>query len=190
MDWITTFRNETAPLIAEPFWRCLAESIAAVESGWGREAIVAPGGLNEIGYKALPGHPSVRRGTREADQEGALSPAEAEFRLFTDRADQARALLHLFRTSAHYEAARLLFVLAFYAAYAPGREEGARALVAVFNRLAGSGAHPGVRPFALTLPYPDRSAAALNHAAARRAVRLFASLTGALATSPPLAQPL
>ena len=179
MPWLEEFRAETAPVIAEPFFRCLAEAVATVESGAGGRVIAAPAGFNEIGYKAVPGHPSLGVRTREADAVGRLRPVTASFRLFRDRAEQARALLWLLRSSHFYDAARLLFILAFYAAYAPGRTAGARELVKVFNRLAASGAHDGVRPLCLTAPAPEeRELRALNHAAARDAVRLFAALTG------------
>lgn len=180
MPWLDEFRAETAPVIAEPFLRCLAEAVATVESAGGARAIAAPGGFNEIGYKAVPGHPSHSVRTREAGADGRLRPVTASFRLFRDRAEQARALLWLLRSSRFYDAARLLFILAFYAAYAPGRTAGARELVKVFNRLAASGAHEGVRPICLVDSAPDeRELCALNHAAARDAVRLFTTLTGA-----------
>lgn len=84
----------------------------------------------------------------------------------------------MLRSSAFYESARLLFVLAFYAAYAPGRTAGARELVRVFNRLTASGAYPGLRPFTMLTPATtDVDTLALNHAAARDALHLFADLT-------------
>jgi hypothetical protein len=174
------FRAQTRRVIGEPFLLCLAEALAVVESAGGRRAIVGGAGgevgINEIGYKAVPGKPSFVLATREADADGVLRPARAAFRLFADRAEQARALLWLMRSSAYYEAARLLYALAFVAAYAPGRDDGALELLRVFNALARTGAHRGVRPFALTEGSPGE-ADALNHAAARRAVRLFAELT-------------
>ncbi len=178
MNWSAHFRAETAPVIAEPFFACLAEAIAAVESAHGSRPIAGPQGLNEIGYKALAGHPAAARQTREAAADGALAPAEARFRLFADRAEQARALLWLLRGSAYYDAARLLFILVFYSGYAPGREAGARALVSVFNEIARTGAYPGVSPIRLVEPDGlDAETQALNHAAARRAVTLFAEMT-------------
>lgn len=180
MGWLEDFRRETDEVVAEPFLRCLAEAIAVVESDHGRRAITGPEGLNEIGYKAVANQPSHRTATREADGEGRLIAVDADFRLFHDRAEQGRALLWLLRTSRYYEAARLLFILTFYAAYAPGRDAGARALVRVFNELAASGAHEGVRPLLLAAPGQlDAETAELNHAAARQAVRLFAELTSA-----------
>ncbi|MCE5228778.1 hypothetical protein LLG95_04180 [bacterium] len=180
MNWPDEFREETGRVIAEPFWRCLAEAIASVESAHGTRPIASPHGLNEIGYKAIAGHPSISRETREAGDNGRLIRTEARFRLFADRAEQARALAWLLRGSAYYDAARLLFVLAFYSGYAPGREAGALALVQVFNEIARSGAYPGVAPIRMIEPGGlDPETAALNHAAARQAVRLFARLTGA-----------
>lgn len=180
MAWLETFRQETAQVIEEPFFRCLAEAIATVESDHGRQAIASDQGINEIGYKAVPGYPSCRMRTREAGEGGRLEPTTAQFRLFRDRLEQARSLLWLVRSSQFYEAARLLFVLTFYSAYAPGRTDGAHALIKVFNEIAGSGAHAGVRPLAMTRPAEtDPSVLQLNHAAARQAVRLFAELTGA-----------
>lgn len=177
MNWSEQFRRETEPVICEPFWVCLAEAIASVESARGSRAISTEGGLNEIGYKAIPGHPSVSRPTREAEG-GALVATEARFRLFADRAEQARALLWLLRGSAYYEAARLLFILVFYSGYAPGRDEGALALIRVFNEIARTGAYPGVSPIRLIEPRGlDSETLAINHAAARHAVRLFAELT-------------
>jgi hypothetical protein len=178
MNWIDDFRAQTGVVIEEPFWRCLAEAIACVESARGTSAILDGGGLNEIGYKAVPGKPACRRATREADSGGRLQPQELDFRLFRDRAEQARALLWLLRSSSYYESARLLFILAFYAAYAPGRDEGARAVIKVFNEIARTGIHEGVRPLALTdAGGLDTAARALNHESARRAVRLFTELT-------------
>lgn len=181
MSWLEEFRAETAPVITEPFLLCLAEAIATVESASGRKAITGEEGLNEIGYKAVPGHPSKAVGTLEADSaSGRLEAVTASFRLFRDRAEQARSLLWLLRTSPYYDAARLLFILAFYSAYAPGRSDGLRELIKVYNRLAQSGAHPGVRPLCLAGGEgADPETLALNHTAARAAVRLFAELTGA-----------
>jgi hypothetical protein len=180
MNWLESFRTQTGAVIGEPFLLCLAETVAAVESDWGRGAIRAEGGLNEIGYKAVAGRPWAERATREADASGGLRPRRARFRLFRDRAEQAEALLWLMRSSRYYEAARLLYVLAFYSAYAPGREAGLEALLGVFNELARSGAHRGVRPFALIEPgRSDPAGAALAHAAAREGVRQFARLTAA-----------
>lgn len=182
MSWLEEFRSETQAVITDPFLCCLAEAIAAVESRHGGRAIREGKGLNEIGYKAVPGRPSIAVQTREADSVGQLKPAQAAFRLFRDREEQARALLWLLRSSRFYEASRLLFILAFYAAYAPGRLAGARALVKVFNELAASGAHEGVKPFALVDPQAaqaDGELLRLNHTAARQAVRLFAELTKA-----------
>lgn len=183
--WLHDFRRETAPHIDEPFLLCLAEAVAAVESAWGRAAIrparTSPPGvwLNEIGYKAIPGHPATERTTREIDAEGLPQIVRARFRLFRDRAEQARALLYLMRSSRFFETARLLYILAFCAAYAPGNTAGAESVVRVFNQLAARGTHPGVRPLALIGHDGDRNARALNHTAARRAVRLFAGLTRA-----------
>lgn len=178
MNWSTQFRAETAPIVSEPFFACLAEAIASVESAHGSRAIVGPEGLNEIGYKAIAGHPSAARETREAGANGSLEPAEARFRLFADRAEQARALLWLLRGSAYYEAARLLFILVFYSGYAPGRAAGALALIRVFNEIARTGAYPGVSPLRLVESGGlDTETLALNHAAARQAVKLFAELT-------------
>lgn len=180
MSWSAQFRADTAPIIPEPFFACLAEAIASVESAHGAHAIAGPEGLNEIGYKALAGHPSVTRPTREADGNGSLVSTQARFRLFADRAEQARALLWLLRGSAYYDAARLLFILVFYSGYAPGREAGALALVRVFNEIARAGAYPGVSPIRLVEPGGlDAEALSFNHAAARQAVRMFANLTGA-----------
>lgn len=180
MNWAEQFRGETVPVIAEPFWACLAEALAAVESARGAGAICGAEGMNEIGYKAIAGHPWVARPTREAEG-GRLVATEARFRLFADRAEQARALLWLMRGSAYYDAARLLFILVFYSGYAPGREAGARALVQVFNEIARTRAYPGVQPIRLDEPRGlDQETLALNHAAARQAVRLFAEITGAL----------
>ena len=180
MAWLDDFREETSLVIQEPLLRCLAEAVAIVESDHGCRRLVNAQGINEIGYKAIPGHPSARVGTAEADAQGRLVPMRTAFRIFRDRAEQARALLWLWRGSSYYEAARLLWILAFYSAYAPGRTEGARALVAVFNELAAGGLHPGVRPISLIGPERmDPDDAALNHAAARAAVRLFAELTHA-----------
>ena len=183
MPWLEEFREQTLPVIAEPLLGCLAEAIAIVESDHGRKAIRTDQGFNEIGYKALAGYPKTSRQTQEANAQGALLTTSADFRLFRDRAEQARALLWLMRSSCYYETCRLLFILAFYSAYAPGRTAGLRALLGVFNELALSGAHPGVRPLALIRdgnnePLPmDAECAALNHAAARQAVQLFAELT-------------
>jgi hypothetical protein len=182
MNWLESYREETARVIGEPFFLCLAEAVAIVESAGGTRRIAAEEGFNEIGYKAVAGRPSIELPTREAGPDGQLHEQRAAFRLFADRAEQGRALLWLMRSSAYYEAARLLYVLTFYGAYAPGRIDGARELVRVFNDLARGGAHPGVQPFAL-LPTPaggnDAETRALNHAAARQGVRLFAELTGA-----------
>lgn len=177
--WLEQFRAETASVIAEPFFRCLAEAIAIVESAAGRKSITAAGGLNEIGYKAVPGHPSMTRQTQEATPSGELVGTVAGFRLFRDRAEQARALLWLLRTSHFYDAARLLFILTFYSAYAPGRTAGAREVLREFNALAASGAHDGVRPLCLAqaASSDDADLLAYNHDAARAAVRLFADLT-------------
>ena len=180
MDWLETFRSETAPVITEPLFCCLAEAIAIVESDHGRRAIGSGGGLNEIGYKAVAGGPARRLGTREAGPGGELESVEADFRIFRDRAEQARALLWLLRSSRYYESARALFILAFYSAYAPGRTAGARELLKVFNELAATGFHPGVRPLGLLGGEKmDGETLRLNHAAARDAVRLFAELTHA-----------
>lgn len=178
--WLECFRAETSSVIVEPFFRCLAEAVATVESGGGRHPIASPTGLNEIGYKAIAGHPSTASATREANPDGTLRPTTAAFRIFRNRTEQARALLWLLRSSHFYDAARLLFILTFYGAYAPGRTAGARELVKVFNRIAASGVHEGVRPLCLADPVlKDDELLALNHAAARDAVRLFAELTGA-----------
>ena len=186
MAWLETYRAETGTVIAEPFFRCLAEAVATVESDHGRQALNAREGLNEIGYKAIPGHPALHAGTREADAQGVLAPAQADFRIFRDRREQAEALLWLLRSSRYYETARLLFILGFYSAYAPGRIAGAREVVKVFNEIARTGAHEGVRPLGLlpdgqSVPeeQPDPETLRLNHAAARQAVRLFAELTSA-----------
>lgn len=179
-QWLQTFRRETSRIIDEPWLRCLAEAVAAVESDWGRRALTAPDGLNEIGYKAVRGKPSILASTREADALGNLNPTRTAFRLFADRTEQAQALAWLMRSSVYYEAARLLFALAFYSAYAPGRREGARALVDVFNQIAATGAHAGVRPFSLVESGGRPYVKALNHHAARDAVRLFAELTSGL----------
>ncbi|OPZ09516.1 MAG: hypothetical protein BWZ08_00349 [candidate division BRC1 bacterium ADurb.BinA292] len=179
MGWLEEFRAETAPVIAEPFFRCLAEAIAVVESAHGEQIIAGPEGFNEIGYKALANHPHAVRETLEAGPRGELKRAQASFRLFRNRREQAQALLWLLRSSQFYESARLLFILCFYAAYAPGRRAGAVALLRVFNEIAAGGAHRGVRPFTLLTPEIDAGARALNHAAARRAVRLFGELTAA-----------
>jgi hypothetical protein len=188
MGWLEDYRAETGKVIAEPWMLCLAEAIACVESAWGAQRIVGPGGFNEIGYKAVPGKPSIGKDTREAGPDGAIEPARAAFRLFADRAEQAQALLWLMRSSAYYEAARLLGVLAFYSAYAPGRIDGIGDLACVFNKLARSGAHPGVRPFALVESASagggDAETLAYNHAAARQAVRLFAQMTGQTTNAP------
>jgi hypothetical protein len=201
-SWSAQFRAETAPIIAEPFLACLAEAIATVESAAGTRAIHGPLvpasaslpappatpdtplGLNEIGYKAVPGKPYATIATHEAAATSQPTPnaplqsTTARFRLFRDRAEQAAGLLFLLRGSAFYESARLLFVLTFYAAYAPGRTAGARELVRVFNRLAASGVYPGLRPFAMLTPASaDADTLALNHAAARDALHLFADLT-------------
>ena len=183
MSWLEEFREQTLPVIQEPLLGCLAEAIAIVESDHGLKAIRTDQGLNEIGYKAIAGYPKVCRQTQEANAQGALVSTSADSRLFRDRAEQARALLWLMRSSCYYEASRLLFILAFYSAYAPGRTAGLRALLDVFNELARGGAHPGVLPLALirgadNQPQPlDPDCAALNHAAARQAVQLFAELT-------------
>ena len=181
--WLAAFTAETAPVIRDPFLLCLAASVAAVESAWGVKVLHSPAGLNEIGYKAVPGKPSLTAATQESADpsrpDSPLAPQDCAFRLFADRTEQARALLHLFDSSAFYESARLLFALAFYSAYAPGRTQGARALLRVFNRLAREGHFPGVRPFALLDLHADPHTLALNHAAARAAVRLFAELTSA-----------
>lgn len=183
MDWMDTFHRETAAVVTEPFFCCLCEAIAMVESGRGRWPILGEEGLNEIGYKALAGHPSRPSATCESTEAG-LRPAMADFRLFADRGEQARALAWLMRSSRFYEAARLLYLLAFYAAYAPGRDEGARAVARAFNERARTGLHPGVVPIGLiggqTLDPAER---ALNHEAARRAVRLFAEMTRAEETA-------
>lgn len=181
--WQAGFRAATAAVIGEPFWACLAESIATVESASGARAIHGPidgvtDGLNEIGYKAVPGKPSAGAVTHEAaGAGGGLQKTSARFRLFRDRGEQAASLLFLLRGSAYYESARLLFILAFYAAYAPGRADGVPDLLRVFNRLAGAGAYPGVRPLGLLDGSADAATLALNHAAARDAVRLFGALT-------------
>jgi hypothetical protein len=183
MGWHEEFRAETGRVIREPFLLCLAEAVATVESAGGQRAIVEQNGLNEIGYKAVPGRPSTDRMTREAgpDNDGTTGepkPTRARFRLFADRQEQAEALLWLMRSSVYYEAARLLYLLAFYSAYAPGRTDGLRELLRVFDALARAGAHPGVRPFELTDPAKANSdGRALNHAAARQAVRLFGEWT-------------
>lgn len=176
-DWIEGFHRQTTAVISEPFFNCLAEAVAIVESGRGRWVIRGGEGLNEIGYKALEGHPSKRVATRESVA-GRLKSVHADFRLFRDREEQARALLWLMRSSGYYEAARLLYLLAFYAAYAPGREDGARALARAFNERARTGLHAGVRPIGMiegeAMDTADRE---INHAAARQAVRMFAELT-------------
>lgn len=178
MNWSTHFRAETSRLIPEPFFACLAEALASVESAHGSRVIAERDGINEIGYKAIPGHPSAVRKTREAGAGGALVATEARFRLFADRAEQARALLWLLRGSAFYDAARLLFILVFYSGYAPGREAGALALVRVFNEFARGGAYPGVSPIRLIDDGGlDAETLSINHAAARQAVMLFAQLT-------------
>lgn len=177
--WMKQYRVATAGVITEPFWRCLADAIAAVETDCGRRVIQAEGGINEIGYKALAGWPWVRAKTRETNGLGGLESTEEDFRVFLDREQQARALLYLLRSSTFYEAARLLYVLAFYSAYAPGRADGARELVQVFNQIAGLGVHVGVRPFTMIHGGEmEDGAVAINHEAARQAVRLFAELAG------------
>lgn len=161
--------------IGEPWLATLYAAIAAVESGWGAHAIRRGGMLNEIGYKAVAGRPSVTVETREATGPGGrLEPVRTGFRLFADRAAQARAMHYLMRRSSNFEAARLLYTLAFYAAYAPGRPEGLRAVIEVFNELAASGLPPtgNTRPFQTPTSETDP-----NHAAARIAVRTFAELT-------------
>lgn len=176
MGWLEKYREDTIEVIDEPFLRCLAEAIAAVESSWGRQAIEQDGMLNEIGYKAISGKPSTRRRTQEAEG-GRLVSQDAAFRLFQDRHEQAKALLYLMRSSTFYEAARLAFVLAFYAGYAPGRTQGAKDLVKVFSQIAESGAHQGVRPFLITRPGCAESIWDLNHDAFRCAAELFVALT-------------
>ena len=177
MNWIDQFHSESAPVIGEPFFNCLAEALAIVESGHGRHAIATPNGINEIGYKAVPGHPSVLLPTCEAEADGTLKKQSLFFRLFPNRAEQARSLLYLLRSSLNFEAARLLFVLAFYSAYAPGRTAGLRALLQAYNQRAASGLHEGVRPFAMIGAGGDPDTLHLNHAAARQAVRMFGELT-------------
>lgn len=177
--WLREYRQQTAPVIGEPFLCCLAEAVAAVESDWGRRAITDSRGLNEIGYKAVAGRPWVRRTTHEADSDGGLIRSGAAFRLFADRGEQARALAWLMRSSHYYETARLLYIMAFYSAYAPGRSEGLKQLLAVFNALARSEAHEGVSPLRLIEPDGlDPGVADHNHRAARQAVMLFGQWTG------------
>jgi len=176
--WLQEFRAETEPIIRDPFLLCLAEAIAAVESGWGERTITGPEGINEIGYKALWGYPSTVKPTREAGPGGALVGLEAAFRLFRSRNEQARSLLYLMQSSTYYEAARLMFMLVFYSAYAPGRTSGAVALVHVFNQIAASWEHPGVRPFSiLASGGAERGTLEINHRAAGEGVKLFAALT-------------
>lgn len=172
-QWLKAFSAATGPILTDPFQRCLAEALAAVESDWGRRAIVGEGGLNEIGYKALPGRPSVEVPTRESD---AGPVCTRRFRLFADREEQAKALRHLMHGSVYYEAARLLYVLAFYAAYAPGRVEGAFELVKVFNQLAAERAEEGIAPLRLAHRGLSPMAGHLNHRAAREAVRWFGDI--------------
>ena len=176
-EWMECFHRQTADVIGEPFLCCLSEAIAAVESGRGRWAIRGEDGLNEIGYKALAGHPRTRVNTRESI-DGELCSVVADFRLFADRNQQARALLYLMRSSRFFEAARFLYRLTLCSAYAPGREAGAKAVVLAFNERARSGAHEGIHPILMiegeTMDPGERT---LNHEAARMAVGLFADMT-------------
>ena len=175
-DWVETFVQGSEGELDEPFALCLATALAAVESGWGKRAIRQGEMLNEIGYKAVAGAPSLTVGTREAEDDGQLKSTRAAFRLFASRRAQARSLAYLMRSSVFFEAARLLFVLVFYSAYAPGRDQGARELIGVFNQLAASGRFPGVRPFQMHTAEAEAGVAQVNHAAARRGVRLFAQM--------------
>lgn len=177
-DWLKEFIAETGESIADPFDLCLAAAIASVECGRGERVIRGPEGFNEIGYKAISGRPMKIVRTQEAVEGGGLEARECAFRLFADRAEQARALLWLLRSSTYYEAARLLFVLTFYSAYAPGRREGTRALIKVFNELARTVGGRTVRPFGMINGGKmDEDTARINHAAARQGVRLFCEWT-------------
>ena len=174
--WLQEFRAETEPIIREPFLLCLAEAIAAVESGWGEHTITGPEGINEIGYKALPGYPSTVKPTREAGPGGVLVGLEAAFRLFASRNEQARSLLYLMQSSTYYEAARLMFALVFYSTYAPGRKLGAQTLVHVFNEISRT--HRDVRPFEILVGgQADPKVVIINHRAATEGVKRFAELT-------------
>lgn len=181
--WLEEFAAETARAIQEPFFQCLAAAIAAVESGRGSAAIRDGSALNEIGYKAIAGKPAKVIRTKEDVEPGpgeTLQAQAAAFRLFRDRFEQGQALAYLLRSSINFEAARLLFVLAFYSGYAPGRSAGLRTLIKVFDELAGSGRFEGVRPFGMTGGRAiDKETRKMNHAAAREAVRMWAELTGA-----------
>src|SRR5829696_4743766 len=129
MSWLSQFHNETRRYIPDPFFLCIAESIAIVESAGGRRVISGAEGFNEIGYKAIPGKPAIAMQTQEAGPDGTLTAVEANFRLFANRAEQSAALAWLLQASSYYESARLLFILAFYSAYAPGRDAGVRELL-------------------------------------------------------------
>lgn len=180
-EWLQQFRQETDPVIVDPFLSCLAEAIATVESGGGQKAIHERHMLNEIGYKAVAGKPSTSKDTKEAGESG-IQATRAAFRLFRDRVEQATSLLYLMRTSAYFDAARLMFLLTFYAGYAPGRSDGIGDLLAAFNRIAATGAHPGVRPIrfldnklaeAADLGDEERK---LNHKAIRDAVMTYGKM--------------
>ena len=181
-EWLKKFHEATAPVIGDPFLACLAEAIATVECGGGQKAISERGMINEIGYKAIAGKPSTESGTKEAGKDG-IKTTRARFRLFRDRVEQAESLRYLLRTSAYFDAARLMYILTFYSGYAPGRSDGIGDVLDAFNKIAASGTHLGVKPIRFLndelaeeagLEKDDRD---LNHKAIHDAVMTYGLLS-------------
>ena len=184
MAWIDEFMAESEEVVTDPFNLHLLCAVAALESNWGRKVIRGPlddlvdglvvSGFNEIGYKAVLGHPSVKVLTHDGLPGTPVSTDS--FRLFRDRHEQAKAFLWLLHCSNYRRAVRLLHVLCFYSAYAPGRTDGAKELIRIMEAWSRPASPSGAK-FPLSLEGLDADTLEYNHAAIRQGVKLFCEMT-------------